>query len=423
LQAAYNYSVGQLPLSQVQNGEIFYYHGDNLGSARFLTNEAGVVTDGYKYDAYGRVIESFGDTDNVYGYTGEPRDPLTGLVYLRERYLEPNDGRFISVDPFAGVLQDPTSQHDYLYAHANPVVNRDPSGNYSLTEFSAKEAMQKITESIDNAKKIYQGFEFEDKIYAMQNVLIAMSFGLEVFSAWLEDIGYGWTNRLSFAGDYAGFSGASKLSFGRVWKDNTLAPFLKQKGFKKLEFNVSLGLGIRTFEEQIELIKAHDNLDFLGPIGDINSISALGYFAMESTFQEGSNNLVNNALNKWLKQEGSSSGIKGKISFGVNPWFLGGSIGQDFPVWQDKQTTGKLLKLSFGVNGDAKAGFKPSKDQQDWKIEPAFSMGMFVQLALGGETIKLKWSPVFLKISQKKGLEFSLTPLYEQTNVEKKIFS
>jgi RHS repeat-associated protein len=61
-------------------------------------------------------------------FAGEQRDKETGLHYLRTRYYDPLVGRFVSADAYEGTLNDPMSLHDYQYAHANPVVNTDPSG-------------------------------------------------------------------------------------------------------------------------------------------------------------------------------------------------------------------------------------------------------------------------------------------------------
>jgi RHS repeat-associated protein len=38
---------------------------------------------------------------NLYGYQGLPVDPETGLVYVRNRYYDPEMGRFVTVDPAA----------------------------------------------------------------------------------------------------------------------------------------------------------------------------------------------------------------------------------------------------------------------------------------------------------------------------------
>ncbi|MBP0023598.1 MAG: hypothetical protein J7540_06315, partial [Roseofilum sp. SID2] len=60
--------------------------------------------------------------------------------YLRARYYDPTLGRFISRDAYQGSLNDPMSQHKYQYAHANPVVNTDPSGYATFTQIAAASA-------------------------------------------------------------------------------------------------------------------------------------------------------------------------------------------------------------------------------------------------------------------------------------------
>jgi hypothetical protein len=44
-------------------------------------------------------------------------------------YLNPNTGRFWSMDSYAGSQEDPLSLHKYLYAADDPVDYDDPSGN------------------------------------------------------------------------------------------------------------------------------------------------------------------------------------------------------------------------------------------------------------------------------------------------------
>jgi hypothetical protein len=41
------------------------------------------------------------------------------------------------MDPYAGNTSDPQSLHKYLYCHANPVNNIDPTGLFSLAELNA----------------------------------------------------------------------------------------------------------------------------------------------------------------------------------------------------------------------------------------------------------------------------------------------
>ncbi len=121
-------------ISQTLGAARVYYHPDAVGSTMFLTNAAGAVIDQYRYNAFGQTILHQGTSTVDYLFAGEQRDPITGLDYLRARYFDPALGRFTSRDSFGGELNNPVSQHHYLYAHADPVNNRDPSGHLTLPE-------------------------------------------------------------------------------------------------------------------------------------------------------------------------------------------------------------------------------------------------------------------------------------------------
>src|SRR5208337_4021408 len=72
----------------------------------------------------------------LYLYCGEQFDPDLGFYYLRARYLNPNSGRFWTMDTFEGDQEDPLSLHKYLYGEDNPVDNSDPSGNDVVGDFA-----------------------------------------------------------------------------------------------------------------------------------------------------------------------------------------------------------------------------------------------------------------------------------------------
>lgn len=126
------YTYGHTILSQRQKIDgvwtTSFYSMDGHGSVRQLTNTDGVVTDTYEYDAFGKLISQTGSTPNVYLYTGERFDPDLGLYHLRARHYNPDRGRFTSMDPFGGWVEDPLSIHKYLYVHADPVNFVDPFG-------------------------------------------------------------------------------------------------------------------------------------------------------------------------------------------------------------------------------------------------------------------------------------------------------
>jgi RHS repeat-associated protein len=105
-----------------------FYGYDGSGNVRYLTDEAGAVTDTYDYDAFGALLHRTGATPNNYLYAGEQFDEHLGMLYLRARYLNTDTGRFFTRDTFEGHGFDPVSLHKYLYANADPVNMRDPSG-------------------------------------------------------------------------------------------------------------------------------------------------------------------------------------------------------------------------------------------------------------------------------------------------------
>ena len=61
---------------------------------------------------------------NLFGYQGMPRDPETGLVYFRNRYYDPELGRFITADP-KGYVDGPSM---YAFEMDDPANGSDPMG-------------------------------------------------------------------------------------------------------------------------------------------------------------------------------------------------------------------------------------------------------------------------------------------------------
>ncbi len=94
------------------------------------------------------MLQSTGNTQNNYLYRGEQIDSNLGMQYLRARYYNQNQGRFASVDPFEGILEQPITRHRYIYGNDNPITYTDPSGAFSIAEpgisFSIAEVLATI---------------------------------------------------------------------------------------------------------------------------------------------------------------------------------------------------------------------------------------------------------------------------------------
>lgn len=111
-----------------------YFHADALGSTRLLTDEATQATDRYAYTGYGVLASTTGSSDNPYLYAGERLEGDSGNYDLRARHYDPASGRFLSRDPFPGLLEQPVLLHPYLYGSADPVNNIDPLGLFTVMD-------------------------------------------------------------------------------------------------------------------------------------------------------------------------------------------------------------------------------------------------------------------------------------------------
>ena len=130
---SYLYGPGGMVLEQIQDsgttGTPYYYHADQLGSIRALTNQAGTVVATYVYDAYGSTTASTGSVANPFRYAGEYQDAESGLYYLRARYYDPATQQFLTRDPLVAA-----TEQAYNYAAGSPLNATDPSGFVLVTE-------------------------------------------------------------------------------------------------------------------------------------------------------------------------------------------------------------------------------------------------------------------------------------------------
>lgn len=127
----YVYGLGRISQKRAGENTPDYFLTDALGSVRQLTHESSSILASKSYDPYGNVTSSTGSVESVFGYTSEQTDP-SGMVYLRARYYNPNDGRFLTRDTWKGNYQDPSTLNAWNYTSSNPVNYTDPSGNFAI---------------------------------------------------------------------------------------------------------------------------------------------------------------------------------------------------------------------------------------------------------------------------------------------------
>lgn len=104
--------------------EVFYHHGDHLGSGHVLTKDDAILLSQEEYFPYGRASDRR-DARNRYRFIGVQRDEHTGMSMTGPRQYDPVMGRFLEGDPLAWDRGGVTPYH---YASGNPAARKDPGG-------------------------------------------------------------------------------------------------------------------------------------------------------------------------------------------------------------------------------------------------------------------------------------------------------
>lgn len=128
--ATYTYNSDNLPVSMNRGGTTYYYQLNAHGDVTKLTDGNGAVVATYEYDAYGNIISETGTVENPYRYAGYRYDKVTGLYYLKARYYDSKNGRFLTRDTYQGSAVAPLSLNKYSYVENDPVNYADYTGNY-----------------------------------------------------------------------------------------------------------------------------------------------------------------------------------------------------------------------------------------------------------------------------------------------------
>ncbi len=135
-----------------------YYHSDALGSTRVITNANGNTVKTYDYDAWGKVTNETGLSENEYTYTARRVEDELNLMYYRARFYDTETGRFLQKDPLTGGPDDPRicyktniysffdrvitesiksldphNTNRYVYCRNNPINYTDPLGLEIIT--------------------------------------------------------------------------------------------------------------------------------------------------------------------------------------------------------------------------------------------------------------------------------------------------
>lgn len=106
---------------------IYYYHADHLGSANWITNDAGTPIEYIHYMPYGELWYDWqaSSYNERFKFTGKERDAETGYDYFGARYYLSLLGIWLSPDPLLDEFPEISS---YAYCKWNPMKYMDPDG-------------------------------------------------------------------------------------------------------------------------------------------------------------------------------------------------------------------------------------------------------------------------------------------------------
>ena len=109
--------------------EVYYLHGDHLGSTSLTTDSAGTVVSEVRYHPYGLERWVNGESVTDFGFTSQRNERGFGLSDYNARYYNPTIGRFVSPDT---IVPDPSNGRGfnrYRYVRNNPLKYTDPTGH------------------------------------------------------------------------------------------------------------------------------------------------------------------------------------------------------------------------------------------------------------------------------------------------------
>ncbi|MBE3049899.1 RHS repeat-associated core domain-containing protein [Candidatus Bathyarchaeota archaeon] len=212
----YIYVNGGLKAKIVAGGSspgTYFYISDALGSVRQVWKQ-GATSATFSvatYKPFGTPVTVTG-TEKV-GYAGELIDSAAGtspgLYYIGARWMDPELGRFISLDPKSGSPESPQTLNRYVYCVNNPLRFTDPTGRQIVLWFAAGGAIWGAGEYVYHWYKSDEPFDYGQYlkyqgVYALKAALawecvesppiaiaglgtITNKYGMEPLNNWMKE--------------------------------------------------------------------------------------------------------------------------------------------------------------------------------------------------------------------------------------------
>ena len=112
-----------------QGDEVYYLHGDHLGSTSLTTDSDGAVTSEVRYHPYGQERWANGVAVTDFGFTSQRNEKGFNLHDYNARYYSSYLNRFISPDTIVPEALGSGGFNRYRYTKNNPLKYSDPTGH------------------------------------------------------------------------------------------------------------------------------------------------------------------------------------------------------------------------------------------------------------------------------------------------------
>jgi len=151
IKSNYIYGLGLLETIDAASAPL-YYHFDAQHNTSVLTDQTGILKDSYTYDPFGTLLSHSGTTIQPFTFLGEygVEQETPAIYYVRARYYDATNGRFISKDLHDYDLNNPQTINKYVYSTNNPISNFDFNGYYSWTDYASN--IKDLNDNFENIK-------------------------------------------------------------------------------------------------------------------------------------------------------------------------------------------------------------------------------------------------------------------------------
>jgi len=122
---------------------------DSLGSGMLELSHIGSRVQATVFRPFGGEAARVGG-GTAFGtrFGGHRKDDDSGLYYMNARWMDPNAGRFVSVDPLVASTARPQSHNGYSYVENNPISGIDPTGRTKIQIFTTTTKMSSTGEPV-----------------------------------------------------------------------------------------------------------------------------------------------------------------------------------------------------------------------------------------------------------------------------------